>query len=197
MHQTCVDGQWGDPEDCPRGACTEDDQQEPGRDACEDECIPDTESCASAAAEIGCTDDARYGDPVPCTAGTACLTSHPALARLGCVECIPATASTVPDSRCSDELLEVCGPDGTWASGANTTCPNGCSGSQAGITSPGQARAACVAPPMGGSGGGGAGGAGAGGQAGGGGAGAGGFSGGGAGGLGGAGAGGLAGAGGG
>jgi hypothetical protein len=163
MRRVCVDGEWSDPENCPRGACSEDDQQAPGSDACEDECIPDTKGCASVAAEISCTDDARYDEPLACGAGMACLANDASLARLGCVECVPATPSTTPDSRCNDDLLEVCGPDGTWASGANTNCPTACSGSQAGNTSPGQARAACVTPPTGGSGGGGAGGAGSGG----------------------------------
>jgi hypothetical protein len=175
LRQVCNDeGQWGDVENCPRGACTEDDQGAPGRNACEDECIPSTQGCTSDTFEIVCSAEARYGDPVACQAGTACLASVPEVARFGCIECIPATLRTTPDSRCSGSLLQVCGPNGTWSSGAGTTCPLGCTGAQAGSTVPGVARATCITPPMGGSGGGGAGGQAGGGAAGAGGAGAGG-----------------------
>src|SRR6185503_8274942 len=177
-------GQWGAPAQCRRGICTQDDQQSPGRAACEDECIPGTTSCQGNQ-QVTCSNAARYGDPEACPSGTACIQT-PGLARLGCIECIPrdpSNPSSVPDSRCDDNALQVCGPDGTWATSSATTCPGGCTGSRApntarstgcaaaGLTAAareGEAARARAGGGAAGRAGGGAGGAGAGGRAGGG-----------------------------
>ncbi|HEX6764863.1 MAG TPA: hypothetical protein VF103_05280, partial [Polyangiaceae bacterium] len=118
-----------------------------------DECIPGSKGCEPGG-EVTCSREARFGDPEPCEAGTICLTNNGAFARLGCIECIPrdpANPSSISDSRCEGNELAVCGPDGTWASGVNTTCPGGCSGAQAESSVPG-ARATCL-PVTGGAGG--------------------------------------------
>jgi hypothetical protein len=146
-------GEWGAPMECDRGVCTTDDQELAGKAACEDECIPRSKGCRDNA-EVTCDNDARYGDPEPCETGTVCMTNSSSLARLGCIECVPrdpTNPNQIPDSRCNGGDLEVCGPDGTWATGAATTCPGGCTGSQADATFAGSARAQC-SPSTGGGG---------------------------------------------
>ncbi|HEX6276780.1 MAG TPA: hypothetical protein VFZ53_27240, partial [Polyangiaceae bacterium] len=147
-------GAWGPPVLCDRGLCTEDDQQASGTAACEDECIPRSKTCVDATNQATCGTDARYGAPETCLTRTACIAESAALARLGCVECVPrdpADPERVPDSRCDADELEVCGLDGRWATAIATTCPYGCTGTQAGATTPGAARARCL--PLDGGGG--------------------------------------------
>jgi hypothetical protein len=147
-------GAWGAPVECATGACTEDHQQAAGNASCEDECIPDTKNCSSPIAEIRCDESARYGDPVPCDPGTACFEGDARLAHLGCIDCVPFDPnhpSSIPDSRCAGDDLQVCGPNGTWATSRSTTCPQDCVGSQAGSTVPGESRAQC-SPSAGGGG---------------------------------------------
>ncbi|HEX6274131.1 MAG TPA: hypothetical protein VFZ53_13880, partial [Polyangiaceae bacterium] len=111
-------GAWGPPVLCDRGTCTEDDQQASGTAACEDECIPRSKTCVDATNQATCGNDARYGAPETCLTRTACIAESAALARLGCVECVPrdpADPERVPDSRCDADELEVCGLDGRWA----------------------------------------------------------------------------------
>jgi hypothetical protein len=140
-------GEWARPTTCERGVCSEDDQLGPGKAACEDQCIPGTKACSGTEAEVVCDDDARFGTPAPCEIGTACVPDRPSLARLGCLACVPADpreVNSTADTRCVGASLEVCGPDGRWAAGSATTCPNGCVGTQGGNTTPGSARAYCA-----------------------------------------------------
>ena len=175
-------GEWGAPVECDRGVCTSDDQQATGKAACEDECIPRTKSCRGNA-EVTCGNAARYGEPEPCETGTVCMSNSSSLARLGCIECVPSdptNSNQRPDSRCNGSKLEVCGPDGTWATGASTTCPGVCASNPNPV--PGNSRAQCETG-SGGQAGGGQAGSGAAGRAGGAGGGAGGAGAGGAGGI--------------
>lgn len=144
---TCdATGEWGAPVVCESGVCSEDDQTATGRAVCEDECIPGTKGCQGGA-EVLCEDEARFGEPRACASGAACFAGTPSLSRLGCIECMPGdptNPSQIPDSRCSGSTLEICGPRGTWNEMSATRCPAGCTGSQSGNTTPGQARASCL-----------------------------------------------------
>jgi hypothetical protein len=167
LFSICDDtGEWGEPSLCESGICSEDDQRASGRAACEDECIPGTKGCEDGG-EVSCGDEARYGEPRACGAGMACFPGNPALSRFGCIECLPPDPTNpgqIPDSRCSGDTLEICGPVGTWSEMSATTCSAGCTGSQAGKTTPGEARAACLPTGDGGRAGGGQSGGGAGGM---------------------------------
>jgi len=124
-------GELGDFENCSYGACAADQGTGGGTAVCEAECVPGEMTCLDSLTEATCTSRGRFGEGTACEGTDICAGFVPDgggasnLSRFGCVECLPVNQNGQPDMLCNGDEVQICGDEGTYASGPTTSC-TGC-----------------------------------------------------------------------